>query len=341
MHVGETAVVWSHSKYAYGLGGRTYRSTEHNNSVVYELPPESNVAYEITVLSKVESLDEPETILQFTQARKEQANDQYQDEWSRGAGKTRIKQAYERIARDMEGLLQTPEGLSESVIATAHNLRIDALNNITAVLLRAGEFHAAKTAAVAVLELEPQNFKALIRAAKAALMDPSSEFIEVEKALEAAAAHADSDTVQDDLRKLTQEFTRRKQAYDQVSKQMYQKAFDANSKAKDKSLSSSKERNAPSTDAKGKRDKMKEPSATALSSDSSSVETKSKDSDNIQSTSSTQPITWRDWAIRHVLPFAFQFLVTIIMWFFLKQKRSTQTATSPQSSTSEGPSEEF
>eukprot|EP00980_Cylindrotheca_fusiformis_P030728 scaffold25316_cov215-Cylindrotheca_fusiformis.AAC.1 len=51
---------------------------------------------------------------------------------------------------------------------------LDSLNNIVAVYLRQKEFHKAKQAAVEVLKQDPKNVKALLRAAKASLLDNAS-----------------------------------------------------------------------------------------------------------------------------------------------------------------------
>ena len=241
LRVGETAVVWSHSKYAYGAVGRTADYDNDEES----LPPYTAVAYHVTVVDKVDVQHSVPNRLAFAHARKRQANDAYQHEWANGAGRPRILQAYQRLASDMEALVTTLREASDNnnndnnnnnnndnnnknnYLVQAQQLRIDALNNVTAVWLRDKQYKKAKEAAVAVLQLEPTNFKALTRAAKAALLDPASEFAEVQAALEAAAAQVthDHDALQADVEQLQTIFQRRKQMYEAKSKQMYKNAF--------------------------------------------------------------------------------------------------------------------
>lgn len=302
MSVGETAVVWSHSKYAYGLAGREYR--ENKTSEMYELPPEANVAYHVTIVAKVDDMEQPAQILQLATARKAQANDMYAAEWSKGAGKERIQRAYARIAKDMETLLSSAaDQLSDEDRTTATALRIDALNNTAAVLLRAREFHAAKAAAVAVLELDPQNFKGLIRAAKAALMDPSSDFQEVELALAAAAANADADNVRDDMQALTQAFVQRKKAYEQASKQMYQKAFESKS-----------------TDSGQKESKTAAETVTQTSQPTVAAPAPSG-----KLSPSERNAELRRWFWKYLLPYGFQILVMLSMILYLTYYKPSES----------------
>lgn len=322
MRVGETAVVWTHSKYAYGLAGRRHRqrpsnSDNGNDDTFFELPAESNVAYEITVLRRVPNMDTVAQVIALATARKEQANDMYANEWAKGAGKSRVKLAYERIVKDMDALLvnsQHDDQFTTDLQEAAQALRIDALNNITAVLLRCKEYHDAKAAAVKVLELEPNNYKALIRAAKAALMDPSSEFHEVEMALQAAAAQSvDGTSVRDDIAKLQQDFVRRKQAYDMASKQMFKTAFDGNKKA-----DSNDDGNRDDVDSK----------TTAATADKSipAAETKEAPASNGEATTTTttatkEPINWRYLLWQYILPYGFQLILPFLMWHVAQQYR--------------------
>lgn len=328
MKVGETALVWSHSKYAYGLAGRTYQKKKNgkndsdgDSEEVYKLPPQSNVAYEVTVLRKVDEDESStsdtmsvQTLIELTKARKEQANDMYVNEWYSGAGKSRVKQAYERIVKDMESFLGQieQEGGNESssipadVQTTAQTLRIDALNNITAVLLRAKDFHAAKVAAVKVLELDPNNYKALIRAAKAALMDPSSEFEEVEMALEAAAAQSNEDGINEDMEKLKQDFLRRKQAYEMTSKKMFKSAFDG------------KKKNGDDTDQATAAASKPTPAASVV------VNTESSDTKKGNVTAGATTTKFTDWGAllwNYILPYGFQIMLPFIMWHLAQKYR--------------------
>jgi hypothetical protein len=178
---------------------------------------------------------------------------------------------------------------------------MDALNNITAVHLRAKEYHRAKAAAVTVLRLEPNNFKALVRAAKAALMDPASDFAEVEAALAAAAQEASHDTLAD-IAKLRAVYQRRKQAYEQQSKQIYRKAMQQTTGVDPKMGR-----------AIGKGAEKKEAAAAANDSNDQAADTT-----NVKVIPPVviekEPINWRRLFWDKLLPYGFQLLLPFIMW---------------------------
>lgn len=310
MQVGESAVVWSHAKFAYGLSSRRAPTTlTTSNSAdqdeAYVLPAQAAVAYELTVLQRWEEGDErsPASLVQLALARKIQANDMYVHEWSDGLGKVRIRQAYERIAKDMEALVLSEgnsgdddKAISDDLRQEAQALRMDALNNIAAVHLRAKEYHTAKEAAVAVLSFEPNNLKALVRAAKAALMDPASEFSEVEAALAAAAQEASHDAAAD-IAKLQAVYKRRKQAYEQQSKQMYRKAM---------------QKTSGGDDINGTKGKEAALAAGAADSDEPAETTTVKRSPPV--VIKKEPINWRRLFWDKILPYGFQLLLPFIMW---------------------------
>ena len=86
----------------------------------------------------------------------------------------RATRLYQKAAKDMETLLQgTYFKQVEEDHPQRHQARqvmLDCLNNIVALNLRSEEWHAAKQAAVQVLQHDAKNLKALLRAAKAAMM---------------------------------------------------------------------------------------------------------------------------------------------------------------------------
>jgi tetratricopeptide (TPR) repeat protein len=216
MKVGQRAVVWSHSKFAYGPGSR-----KHGD---YILPPESNVRYEVTVKSVASSdpvVNEPSFQIKIALSKKAIGNDVYVHEWADGYGKARAKMLYKRAADMMEYLFQTVnQDDDEAVREEAMEVMLDCLNNIAAVHLRAKDFHQAKEAAVKVLSHDPDNLKGMIRAAKAALLDPASSYEEVELAIAAAEMdHPDDPEVQ----KLQIALKKRKQAYKKKTKEMFSK----------------------------------------------------------------------------------------------------------------------
>lgn len=210
LSVGQTGTIWSHAKFAYGPATRKHLD--------YELPPNSNVSYRVT-LKYIVSPDEYSTSefqLKLGQKRKQLGNDMYENEWSNGLGQQRSLRMYQKIAKDMEQLMDSTD--DEEIQKQADALMIDCLNNVTAVHMRAKSYHAAKEAAVKVLTLDPENFKALIRAARAAMDDPAGSFEEAEAAIEAAEKVNANDVT---VVKLRADLRRRKQQYKQKSKELF------------------------------------------------------------------------------------------------------------------------
>jgi hypothetical protein len=245
LKVGESALIWSHSKYAMGQHMRTIptQSTssldKNNHSNATCIPPESNVLYEVTVHECIPNLDiSPDLTVQIGQCQKEMANDVYTHEWTDGLALPRVKYLYTKCAQLMENLLLQEEVNDALSTSDWHErawlLRLDCLHNLVALYLRAQQYAAAKAAAVNALQLDPHHGKTLVRAAKAALYDPASSFEEVQAALEAAreviptsVAPNDSSPPQDalahDLQKLQAEFQRRHAEYRKKTKAMFSK----------------------------------------------------------------------------------------------------------------------
>jgi FKBP-type peptidyl-prolyl cis-trans isomerase len=277
MKVGQTALVWSHSKYAYGYGTRRHRLNNNikngdgsngdgnkSSCYYYELPPNSNVCFEITVHQVYADEEESNDATFLARSRKAIANDVYAHEWqdsfSGGQGKQRAIYLYQKVAKDLLQVVQEEDENSDKSTTTtrrdeALTLLLDCLNNIVAVYLRAHEYHAAKLAAVRVLEVDPNNLKALLRAAQASLLDPASSYEEVQASLQAATErlqqsilvnnsdnnsdssdiekHHQTTTVppaelkkhQADLRRLKVDFIKRQYEYKQKSRAMFSKAL--------------------------------------------------------------------------------------------------------------------
>lgn len=169
--------------------------------------------------------------------RKTIANDIYQHEWcappnseedpSCDAAMARALRLYKKAAQDMETLL---DGTYFKQVEEDHPQRhqstqvmLDSLNNIAAVYLRQKEFHKAKQAAVEVLKQDPKNIKALLRAAKASLLDPASTMEEVQASLDAAEEEITYKDQQSEkeLKILKTEFKRKKQDYKKKTKEMF------------------------------------------------------------------------------------------------------------------------
>lgn len=165
------------------------------------------------------------------------ANDVYQNEWcppptsetdpSCDAAMARALRLYQAAAKDMETLL---DGTYFKQVEEDHPQRhqstqimLDSLNNIVAVYLRQKEFHKAKQAAVEVLQQDPKNVKALLRAAKASLLDPASTMEEVQASLDAAEEEITYKDQQSEkeLKRLKTELKRKKKEYKKKSKEMF------------------------------------------------------------------------------------------------------------------------
>ena len=226
------------------------------------MPPSSNVMYEVTVVQKVRDTSRlnPYFTIQKAVTKKKIANDIYQNEWCRPRPRSssssnadadaaavitvekapdctiamaRAIRLYTQAAKDMDTLL---EGTYMKNVAPEHPQKQEAeqlvraaLNNIVVVYLRQQQYHAAKLAAVTVLQRDPTNSKALLRATKAALYDPASTYAEVKAALGAAEQqilHHNTTTTttiaeQQELVRLQVDLKKKHKEYTQRTKQMF------------------------------------------------------------------------------------------------------------------------
>ena len=227
LETGQTGRIWSHSKYALGMGSR--------NHGTFTLPPQSAVVYEVTVTQIVMDTSRlnPYFTIQKALTRKNIANDIYQNEWvtEEGVDKTmaigRALRLYKRAAQDMETLLS---GTYFNQVEDDHPQRIqarqvmmDCLNNIVAVYLRQEEYHKAKESAVEVLKQDKRNLKGLMRAAKAALMDPASTLEEAKAAIEAAEKEVTykNPSEEKELKRIKAEFKVKEKDYKTKTKEMF------------------------------------------------------------------------------------------------------------------------
>jgi hypothetical protein len=231
MGTGQTALIWSHPKYALGLGTRKFMDTT--------VPPNSSVMYKVTVVQKVVDTSRlnPYFTIQKAITRKKIANDIYQHEWcpppktsddpSCEQSMARATKLYTKAAKEMETLL---DGTYFQQVEEDHPQRkesqgilLDALNNIVAVYLRQKDYHEAKLAAVNVLQKDPNNIKALMRAAKAALLDPASTMEEASEAIKAAESEITYKNPEEEkeLKRLKVQLKRKQVEYKQKSKEMF------------------------------------------------------------------------------------------------------------------------
>jgi hypothetical protein len=140
---------------------------------------------------------------------------------------SRAIRLYQKAAKDMEALLQGTYFASVEAEhpqrIQARQLMLDCLNNIIAVHMRSEDYHPAKQAAIQVLQHDAKNLKALLRAAKAALLDPASTMEEAAAALQAAENQIVYKDVNEEkeLKRLRQLYKRKQVEYKTKSKEMF------------------------------------------------------------------------------------------------------------------------
>jgi len=231
MDSGSTVRVWSHSKYAFSSGTRKHEETQ--------LASNTNVMFEVTVSQIIADTSglNPYFTIQKAVSRKTIANDAYKHEWcpppntdqdpSCDAAMARALRLYKKVAQEMETLLggtyfkQVEENHPQRLQAT--QIMLDSLNNTVAVYLRQMQYHEAKQSAVEVLKQDPKNIKALLRAAKAALLDPASTMEEVQAALSAADSEITYKQPQEEkeLKRLKAQYKQKQQEYKKKTKEMF------------------------------------------------------------------------------------------------------------------------
>ena len=248
---GHRAIVKCRSKYAYGASGRRTSAADTSSK---DLPPNSDVVFDVCVRGIVPSshlLQDDNLKIELAASKKQLGNECYQYEWDdHGMGKARALKLYSKARDsmiDLLGEIQTrqEEGGNDTVAAAAAAaageldnakeraasiLIIDCLNNISAVHLKAKAYGKAKESAATVLQYDPNNIKALCRAARAAIFDPNGTFEECEMAI-AAAEEIESDNA--DVKRLRVELERRKKQHKKREKAMYSKMLSSNQTAAD------------------------------------------------------------------------------------------------------------
>lgn len=191
----------SHSKFALGRGTRTFIEGNDSAKNAGRVPPNSSVMYKVKVERKVMDTSRlnPYFTIQKALTKKKIANDVYQNEWCPPPktsedpdcdhAMNRAIRLYTKAAKEMETLLQ---GTYFRNVESDHpqkleskQLLLDSLNNIVAVYLKQKKYHEAKLSAVEVLKVDPNNIKGLLRAAKAAILDPASTLDEASAAIHA------------------------------------------------------------------------------------------------------------------------------------------------------------
>jgi hypothetical protein len=140
-----------------------------------------------------------------------------------------------------------------------------------------------------VLLHDPDNLKGMVRAAKAALLDPASSYEEAEAAIAAAETDHPDDS---EVIKLRIELKQRKHAYKKRTKEMFSKP--------------------------GKNEQpSKRESATVLEERSSADdETENAETEPTESTTRWWRKNWRQWEWKNIiLPYGFQLLIPFLTYY--------------------------
>jgi len=240
--IGKCAIIRCHSKFAHPEG-RLNNCTGTDESS-HPLQPNTSVVYRLYLQSIKPFGDRQSYSFRMKLAKQLKAigNDSYKHEWvesnAGGMGKLRSLKAYNNASEELISVMkdlsdETAEEIpssqsKEHLKADALSLVVDCYNNIAAVHLRYKDYAKAKEAATEAITLDPDNVKALCRAAKAAMMSGS-----MEECLAALNAVLDIEKENKDGLKLLKEFFRRKVINKKKEKAMYARMMESPSAGKE------------------------------------------------------------------------------------------------------------
>ena len=230
LSLGECAIVHCHSKFAHPHG----RKNKFNGVESNDLPSSKDVIYRV-YLRSIKSIAEDQSYtfrLKLARQLKSIGNDYYINEWigpHGGLGKVKSLKAYNGSSNELVSLLKdlnedetSESGENGELRGEAGALLVDCLNNISAAHLRDQDYGKAKDAAAEAIKLDPNNIKALCRAAKAAMS--VGEFEESKMALEIAIG---VDKANVDVQKLNSEYDRKLKLYRKKEREMYAKMMNS------------------------------------------------------------------------------------------------------------------
>jgi FK506-binding protein 8 len=203
--LGDEFLLRTSSKFAYGAKGLVL----NNQQIV---PPDSNLELRVTVHSITEAIPPAEMNEQQIE---------HELNLRKAAGNRLLAEGEpQRALRCYGQCLKMLEGseldMTRPELTNVRKLIIDMLNNTAMVHLQMQEYKKAKESCISVLEIDPDNVKALYRAGKAAIY--TADYDEAEAALQKAMALAPNDP------KIVSEYRERKKrerAYNENSKQMF------------------------------------------------------------------------------------------------------------------------
>lgn len=176
MRVREQCIVRCESRFAYGPDGCP--ATKEGD---VDLPPDSDIEVRIELLGVQSTKSVPDMSPEEAVAEGERKKVVGNGHFERAAYKKALR-AYTSAANTVAGV----EFPNENVDAfrEARQLRVDCGNNIAMTCVRLGDLEKAKEAAIGVLELDPDNAKALFRAGQVSSLQ--SNFTEASLALKRA-----------------------------------------------------------------------------------------------------------------------------------------------------------
>ncbi len=199
MRIGQQCLIQCESRFAYGADGCPAVREDD-----VDLPPNSDIEVWIELLGVQQSIKPvSENGLEETIAEGERKKMVGNGHFERKAYKKALR-AYTSATNTVVGLEFPNE--DADAFREARQLRIDCGNNMAMTCVRLGDLEKAKEAAVGVLELDPNNAKALFRAGQVSSLQ--SNFAEASLALQKARAlNPDSKEIRAELNRLS---TRRK-----------------------------------------------------------------------------------------------------------------------------------
>jgi tetratricopeptide (TPR) repeat protein len=176
---GESAIVKCHSKYAYS-NGRVNSCLQ--DDCHQDLPANTtSILFQITLreIIPLGNAFKPEFRLKLGIHLKVMGNDAYKYEWiptdQGGHGKINALKLYGDASQELTSLMKddkiiTSDNMNEEIKLQCIKNLVDCFNNIASVHLRAKDYGKAKEAATEAIKIDPDNVKALCKAAKASLM---------------------------------------------------------------------------------------------------------------------------------------------------------------------------
>lgn len=216
-------IVKCSSKYAYGPSGRL------GSNKYKEIHPDSNLVFDITSILHVQSCDDVIGKYEIDSScknmdildlfiKKDSGN-----RWFAWQDYSKAAYCYSKGIRSAEVFLNADHSNDE--IADLTNVLIVLLNNLSACYLSMKEYVKAKETCIKVLEINENNFKAILRASRASLaLDEYDECEACLKKLQSLYALQSSDTPNDiDIYVVEKELVKLSKArkfYQQKSKEL-------------------------------------------------------------------------------------------------------------------------